>query len=136
MHKAVLISAIALLNLSSLTMAEPAPRTPPHVTSDDTRLPVQGRAVREFLWVDVYRIGLYFSDDIALRSLLVRPAEVAVRIEIITDQLPSEPPQEWAEVFRDHLSAPLSAALMQGFAQLRKGDTSGSCTTLPGIQIS
>lgn len=96
--------------------------TPQHVIETGEPLPLQGRAVREYLWVDVYRLGVYFAEDASLHDLLRHPAEVAVRIEIMAEQLPSEPPPAWAEVFRDHLSPRLSEKLMRQFAELAPGD--------------
>ncbi len=122
MRRVACLSCLALLGAWNAAVADIVKKTPAHVTADSTPLPLQGRAVREYLWVDVYRIGVYFPDDVALRSLLKAPADVAVRIEILTDRLPEEPPEEWAAVFRDHLSGVLSAGLMQEFARLERGD--------------
>lgn len=104
------------------TSAQALTETPPSIVDEGPPLPLQGRAVREYLWVDVYRIGLYFADDVDLKELLLQPNPVAVRLEIMTNKLPDKPPAEWRTVFRDHLSEPLTKVVINGFATLEKRD--------------
>ena len=114
---------LAMLLMGAITAsAKNVTQTPDHVIEEGDPLPLQSRAVRVYLWADAYRIGLYFSEQDTIRDLIEHPSEVAVRVEILTDHLPEDPPEAWVEVFREHLSEKLKNRLVRGFAELKPDD--------------
>lgn len=113
----ILIQAISVNALAADT------GIPESVYFKDEELDLLGDGIRREFLLDVYEIGFY-SDVRDINNLVLDAAEfpLAIRIKVLTNLLPDDPPSHWETLFRKVLNDKQFELFLSHYSMLQAGD--------------
>ena len=112
---------LSLLNLTEAHASESLFELRESFTVNDQQMPLITSGMRKELWVDVYRCGIYTSQNNTLTSIDTSDP-IAVTFLVQTDLLPDTPPKEWREALSKALTPSQFEKLSDSFADLDSGE--------------
>lgn len=96
---------------------------PESVSFHDEELDLLGDGIRREFLLDVYQVGFY-SEVKDINKLVKTASELplAIRIKVLTDLLPNEPPSYWETLFCSVLNEKQFETFIKHYSMLQKGD--------------
>jgi chalcone isomerase-like protein len=117
------LSFLILIQFVTLNAYADDNTIPDSVYFKDEELDLLGDGIRREFLLDVYQIGFY-SDVKDISKLVKTAAEfpLAIRIKVLTNLLPDEPPSHWVTLFSKVLNEEQFEIFITHYAMLQEGD--------------
>ena len=112
-----------MIGISSVTEISAQEAPPSTINIDEKSLVLYSSGIRDYFFVDLYECAVYLDGkEKNLDSILNLTIPVAIRLKILTSELPDQVPDPWRETIKPEVSDKIYSRFKKQYIKLSEGD--------------